>query len=105
MRPHLKVIVLDVDPVTGERNSRKRDLECALPLTAMREAFSERAIGNGVIIRPSWQEKDEKGIPMFREWRSFNAALFTEWRFYEDPRNSIPRDPIPDHLLVLPHTP
>lgn len=36
--------------------------------------------GFSVIIRPNFNEEDEKGR-FFREWRSFNGSLFKEVRF------------------------
>jgi hypothetical protein len=45
----------------------------------------ERCKGKGtaVVVRPNYNEHDEKG-KFFREWRSFNGADFTESRWYSE---------------------
>lgn len=42
--------------------------------------ISKKVPGVCVIVRPSYNEKDEKGT-FFREWRSFNGEPFKECRW------------------------
>lgn len=39
-----------------------------------------RVVGQSVVVRPNYNEEDEKG-KFFREWRSFNGEPFRECRW------------------------
>lgn len=42
-----------------------------------------RVVGQSVVVRPNYNEEDEKG-KFFREWRSFNGEPFREVRWLHD---------------------
>ena len=74
-------------------NKYDADSECVYNIPFFRKEFSsidaamtvgesEKSFGISVIVRPNYNEADDKG-PFFREWRSINGEPFKEclWRF------------------------
>lgn len=47
---------------------------------ALKQGGLYRTLGQSVVVRPRYNEKDEKGS-YFREWRSFNGEPFKECRW------------------------
>jgi hypothetical protein len=68
---------------------------------AMTEGEGWRSDGICVIVRPNYNEEDEKGH-FFREWRSFNGEKLTEVRF-KLPGNNAVLDPWENSTAPLPH--
>lgn len=53
------------------------------------QALSHRAPGICVLIRPNFNEKNDRG-DFYREWRSFDGGTFTEIHWYFKEAGNLP---------------